>query len=279
MDSKSSGLSISSLAAGGSCQRPRSPPGDVMFGRLSESHLCIRMVCAVEFLMFRKEVGLNRWLNVSGVTWANWLPRSLCSETLAIFSWQQPHAGACTFASKHIGRLDSKNMQKWYHLKNRFGKSIKKNNGSIATNQGPLNHDESCFFSGHIGSSLPHLYSWAEWRHGMGWDSSMAWKKHSSVPFGKKSGFPTTSNNKPAKIGESTGFMANFGYVSGMAYVTRVVFWNPTRLNLGTSSMMWQTGPAAQTFWCSQSAGRLSALDFPGNMWLLESIWEHLKTL
>lgn len=166
--------------------------------------------------MFRKEVGLNRWLNVSGVTWANWLPRSLCSETLAIFSWQQPHAGACTFASKHIGRLDSKNMQKWYHLKNRFGKSIKKNNGSIATNQGPLNHDESCFFSGHIGSSLPHLYSWAEWRHGMGWDSSMAWKKHSSVPFGKKSGFPTTSNNKPAKIGESTGFMANFGYVSGI---------------------------------------------------------------
>lgn len=93
---------------------------------------------------------------------------------------------------------------------------------------------------------------------------------------------PTTSNNKPAKIGESTGFTANFGYVSGiicgLCYFimwlgfTRVVFWNPTRLNLGTSSMMWQTGPAAQTFWCSQSAGRLSALDFPG------VAWKHLRT-
>ena len=44
--------------------------------------------------------------------------------------------------------------------------------------------------------------------------------------------------------------------------------------NLCTSSMMWQTGPAAQTFWCSQSAGRL----WSGFAFSLEK-WNHLRTL
>ena len=45
----------------------------------------------------------------------------------------------------------------------------------------------------------------------------MAWNKHDSVSLLEKSQvIPTTSNNKPAIIGESTGFMANFGFVNGI---------------------------------------------------------------
>ena len=231
--------------------------------------------------MFRKEVGLNRWLNVSGVTWANWLPRSLCSETLAIFSWQQPHAGACTFASKHIGRLDSKNMQKWYHLKNRFGKSIKKTTDQLPPIKGHwimMNHASFLVTSGPV-----YPISILELSGDMEWAGTAQWPgKNIPVSLLEKS---QVFQQHPTINLLKLGRVRDLWPISGtsvalyVAYVTRVVFWNPTRLNLGTSSMMWQTGPAAQTFWCSQSAGRLSALDFPGNMWLLESIWEHLKTL
>lgn len=174
MDSKSSGLSISSLAAGGSCQSPRSPP--------VHSHgLC------------RKEVGLNRWLNVSGVTRANWLPRSLCSETLAIFSWQQPHAGACTFASKHIGRPDSKNMQKWYHLKNRFGKSIfKKQRINCHQSRAIESWWIMLLFWSHRVQFTPSLFlSWVATWNGLGQLNGLE-QTWLSVPFGKKSG---NSNN------------------------------------------------------------------------------------
>ena len=98
-------------------------------------------VLAVESLMFRKERFESVWMFLE--SWLGQIdyPAVFAAKLLHFFSWQQPHAGACTFASKHIGRLDSKKYAEVISPEKPFWQIYKKKNGSIASNQGPLNHD------------------------------------------------------------------------------------------------------------------------------------------